>query len=122
MWLWWDSLPVSAVPDGFIFSGINIAYANEYFGFGKINNNVNTATEDQLRAIFINYGDVGDEMAKVIIDGRKRPDNNGFENIEDVVKLLKSKVGGMLESGFHDEDVKSRLSVAYKPSEETDLL
>lgn len=122
MWLWWDSLPVSAVPDGFIFSGINIAVANEYFAFGKINNNVNTATEDELSALLINYfGDVGDEITKLIIQERKRNKNNGYADIEEVIKMLKNNIES-LKSGSADEYIRSKLATAYKPSQESQLL
>lgn len=122
MWLFWDSLPVSAVPDGFIFSGINIAVANEYFRFGKPNPNANTNSEEDIRILFLGYfGDVADQMATAIIDGRKRPDNNGYKSIDEIIELLQKK-GIISDSPSTVNYIKERLTVAYKKSEDTELL
>lgn len=50
MWLYRATLPVSAVPDGFILSGSNIATANHYFDDFP-NRNINTMTLAELRAV-----------------------------------------------------------------------
>ncbi|MEM6997141.1 MAG: hypothetical protein AAF721_41940, partial [Myxococcota bacterium] len=51
MWAYRATLPVSAVPDGFILSGINIAVANGFFDAdANRNKNVNTMTRTELSA------------------------------------------------------------------------
>lgn len=48
-WHYHSTLPVSAVPDGFILSGSNIATANRYF-VDHPNNNINTMTRAEIHA------------------------------------------------------------------------
>lgn len=51
-WYYHSSLPVSAVPDGFILSGSNIATANGYFvDPGRDNRNINTMTQAEIQAL-----------------------------------------------------------------------
>jgi len=49
-WRYHSTLPVSAVPDGFILSGSNIATANRYF-VNYPNTNINTMTLDEIVAL-----------------------------------------------------------------------
>ncbi len=49
------TLPMSAVVPGFIFSGINIALANQYFDEANPNTNVNTMTLDEVGDWFLKH-------------------------------------------------------------------
>lgn len=126
MWLFWDSLPVSAVPDGMIFSGVNIAVANQYFSDEKPNKNVNTATQKDLEKILKDfYGEEDAEiLAKLIINRRKRP-INGCEDISQVINAIKANEEGNeidLYGNAPLRDINNLLTVKYTPSRESDLL
>lgn len=75
---YFESLPVSAVPPGFIFSGINIAEANGWFA-NHTNVNVNTATRAEIANDLDAKGASpidADTIARAIVDLRRRV--NGF--------------------------------------------
>lgn len=78
MWAYHATLPVSAVPDGFIVCGANTALANRYFATHP-NTNVNTMTHAELLAI------VGAERATAIVAHRKA--DNGYLNRANLVLL-----------------------------------
>jgi hypothetical protein len=74
------SLPYSAVPPGFIFSGVCIALANGYFD-ELPNENANTANEAELKQALTKRGFPGDAsiLAKVIIARRRLA--NGYVSV-----------------------------------------
>ncbi len=122
MWLSWDALPVSAVPDGFIFSGLNIATANEFFNDKNPNNNVNTATQDEISNILAATFGSSDAalMAKVIVENRKRPDKNGYQTILQVIDALRSDEEAKEISSL--ALVAELLEMGYTKSADTKLL
>ena len=48
MWKYRYHMAASAVPDGFILAGINIAHANHFFDDGKPNRNINTMSAAEI--------------------------------------------------------------------------
>jgi hypothetical protein len=88
MWRYHASLPVSAVPDGFIVCGANTALANRYFT-DHPNTNVNTMTQPELRAI------VGLARANRIIERRKI--SNGYVDRADLLVRCEMDDGAMLD-------------------------
>lgn len=77
MWQYHATLPVSAVPDGFIICGINTAVANRFYDAANPNTNVNTMTYAELLALLGNAG-----VAQQIIQNRNA--RNGYANLGDV--------------------------------------
>ncbi len=122
MWLYWDSLPVSAVPDGFIFSGANIALANEFFSSKKPNKNVTTASQDEMLEILMTkFGYLDSELiAKIIVDKRRRPDNNGFESMDKVIEALRNDDEAKKIASL--DSIIGLLDVSYTKSIADDLL
>lgn len=94
MWAYHATLPVSAVPDGFIVCGANTALANRYF-IDHPNTNVNTMTHAELLAI------VGEERATAIVTRRKI--SNGYLDRDDLV----------LRAQIVDHDSLAGLTYAY---------
>lgn len=84
MWNYRDQIPVSAVPDGFILSGINIALANQAL---PANTNVNTMTRAELLTALLPQGDQAQPMRDAIVTARSA--QNGFANLID----LRTKAG-----------------------------
>lgn len=123
MWLYWDSLPVSAVPDGFIFSGINIAVANEFFSADKPNNNLTTASQREIEKILKTKVGTLEALyiAKVIIDKRRRPNNNGYESMEKVIEALKNDERTR-EIPSIEKLITELFDVFYTKSKASDLL
>lgn len=131
MWGYWDSLPVSAVPDGFIFSGVNIAVANEFFDDKRPNRNVNTATEDEIAKLLEPvFTTDAKALAKAIVEKRKRSGgSNGYTLTTDLIPVLKADDAGYeiylygtaKESQSLDE-VTNLLDIYYTPSIDSDLL
>jgi hypothetical protein len=80
MWAYRTTLPVSAVPDGFILSGSNIAVANGYFERAP-NTNVNTMTEAEITAALAAIQPIETRVliAQAIV-ARRNP-SNGYANI-----------------------------------------
>jgi len=80
MWRFHSTLPISAVPDGFILCGVNTAVANRYFvdppGPGRLNRNVNTMTLAELSDV------VGDVIAQLLIDRRRN--SNGYQDLHEL--------------------------------------
>jgi len=93
MWDYHATLPVSAVPDGFIICGANTARANGYFDEFP-NTNINTATPEDLIALGID-----ENLALSIIE--KRNANNGYLDHNDLGRF-----------GFADMSLKD-LTFAY---------
>jgi hypothetical protein len=122
MWLFYDSLPVSAVPDGMIFSGINIAVANKYFNDENTNKNVNTASQDEILDILAREFRISDAnlIAEVIVEKRRRNDNNGYANIDLVIEALKGNDKTKAISSL--ESIDGLLNTVYTKSEEANLL
>jgi len=82
MWSFHATLPVSAVPDGFIVCGVNTAAANKYF-VDFPNKNVNTMTYAEILAV------VGKaELAVKIVEGRNA--NNGYKDLVDLQTVAES--------------------------------
>lgn len=82
MWTFHATLPVSAVPDGFIICGVNTALANDYF-LDHPNTNVNTMTYAEIHTI------VGDQdLARTIVERRR--DNNGYKDLQDLRTVCES--------------------------------
>ncbi|WP_437716153.1 hypothetical protein WMF45_06910 [Sorangium sp. So ce448] len=75
MWNFHATLPVSAVPDGFILCGVNTALANHYFD-DHPNRNVNTMTPIELAGV------VGDDLAARII--AERNTRNGYSSLQEL--------------------------------------
>jgi len=94
MWAYHATLPVSAVPDGFIVCGANTALANRYFA-AHPNTNVNTMTHAELLAI------VGEARATRIVERRRA--SNGYLDRNDL----------LLRCGFEDHDSLAGLTYAY---------
>jgi len=86
------SLPVSAVPPGFILCGSNIAAANGFFD-DQPDNNVNTASQGNLEEIFKKKIDPisAGLLAQWIIEGRMFP-SNGFPDRKTLQEFLLDKV------------------------------
>jgi hypothetical protein len=85
MWAFRLLLPVSAVPDGFILSGLNIAIANEFFA--APNCNLNTMTQGELETELTKLGaSKPQELAKKIVDNRNK--KNGYKNAADLATKL----------------------------------
>ena len=95
------TLPVSAVPPGFIRTGRSIAAANHFFEDNGLlcndgkrrNNNVNTATKSELKQIIKDAvpglaDDKVDIIANVIFGGRMAP-NNGYPDKNALEEVLK---------------------------------
>ncbi|MGA3242379.1 MAG: hypothetical protein ABSG03_39540, partial [Bryobacteraceae bacterium] len=114
MWQFRSTLPVSAVPDGFILAGFNIADANHYFDYPKDNRNVNTMTADQIRDALWHAGvsltDSGD-LAKVIVEGRNSA--NGYENGGDLVAKLLIGPQKKLDA-INSVTIEAQLEEGYK--------
>ena len=91
MWDYRNTLPISAVPDGFILSGINIANANEFFRVTP-NRNVNTVTEAELTEALSDLGDFSDaaELAQKIIAARNLA--NGYRDAADLMAKVTAYV------------------------------
>jgi hypothetical protein len=124
MWLFHTSLPVSAVPDGFIFSGVNIAAANHYFAADRRNRNVNTATEAELTEVLqpTYLPENAQKLAQLIILNRNRL--NGYSTIDQVILTLRSDEDA-LEIHLYDsslDDLKTLLTASYQPSGDDALL
>jgi hypothetical protein len=79
MWKYRFRLAASAVPDGFILAGINIAHANHLFDDGKPNRNINTMTDEEIAAATKKFAD---EI------GERRRDSNGYKNLQHLNKVL----------------------------------
>ncbi|MEM7155654.1 MAG: hypothetical protein AAF799_22585 [Myxococcota bacterium] len=77
MWHYHATLPVSAVPDGFIICGANTAIANHYFSPANLNTNVNTMTLAELGALLGNAA-----VALQIVQNRNA--RNGYANLGDI--------------------------------------
>jgi hypothetical protein len=90
MWDYRNTLPISAVPDGFILSGINIANANEFFRVTP-NRNVNTMTEAELTTALADRGfsDAAD-LAQKIIAARNLA--NGYRDAVDLMAKVTAYV------------------------------
>ncbi len=115
MWTIRRGLPASAVPDGFILSGLNIALANEYFTADKKNRNVNTMTPDEILAALKDAKVPEPEKAqKAIVDERYA--SNGYASSPDLVKKANAK-GGLADvllqfPGLGASDREGQLAVA----------
>jgi DNA uptake protein ComE-like DNA-binding protein len=90
MWVFRQQLPVSAVPDGFILTGINIAVANDFFTPFNENKNINTMTQDEIASALRSAGIFfdADDLAKAIVEARNS--SNGFSDLADLRKKLKA--------------------------------
>lgn len=116
---YFQSLPVSAVPPGFIFNGVNIATANHYFDqtFGKERNaNVNTATVDDL-TWFISWKGLGTldaaKLALAIVKYRRKV--NGYQSPDDIKKALKNDATVIAIQGW--EEVVDKLQTDYREAD-----
>lgn len=78
MWQFHATLPICAVPDGFIICGVNTAAANRYFQANP-NRNVNTMTRDEIMAV-VQDGPTADRIVQ------HRNGNNGYANRQDLVQ------------------------------------
>ncbi|NVB41977.1 hypothetical protein G6O69_29390 [Pseudenhygromyxa sp. WMMC2535] len=88
MWSYHSTLAVSAVPDGFILSGINIANANQFFA-QKHNININTMTVDEIQAMLpalANYPANSQAVAHQIVACRHRA--NGYANFAALMNVV----------------------------------
>jgi hypothetical protein len=84
-----NGLPVTAVPEGFILSGINIAEANEFFK-AVPNTNWNTMTLSEVETA-VNLG--GQEKTDFMtLFPEVRNKGNGFSSIGDMIDKLKAAV------------------------------
>lgn len=117
MWNFRTTLPVSAVPDGFILAGINIAKANQYFNDGNKNPNVNTMTLGEIEAALdkMNARVPSIVLANLIVVTRSAA--NGFADEGDLVKKLKdfvtTSLGGLELIETHEEALKAAFKYAY---------
>ena len=84
MWKYRLTLPISAVPDGFILSGILIATANELFA-KKPNRNVNTMTLEGIEKALedAGLGYLIEDTANKILKARCL--NNGYSDVDDMI-------------------------------------
>ena len=89
MWKYRYHLAASAVPDGFILAGINIAHANHFFDDGKPNRNINTMSAAEITKTVKAHGD---EI------GARRRNSNGYKNLEHLNKMLELGVDDALPS------------------------
>jgi hypothetical protein len=87
MWRYRNTLPASAVPDGFILSALNIAAANRFFDKFP-NTNINTASPEELTAALRKVGIMlaPEKLAASIV--RARNVSNGFKDGDDVVAKI----------------------------------
>ncbi|WP_437992733.1 hypothetical protein [Sorangium sp. So ce145] len=91
MWIFHATLPVSAVPDGFIICGVNTALANRYFE-DHPNRNVNTMTPGELAGV------VGDVLAARII--AERNTRNGYSNLQQLRDACNSQDARLAQLEF----------------------
>ena len=84
MWRYRFQLAASAVVDGFILAGINIAHANGFFDDGKPNLNINTMSKQE-----ITQRGIADEIRT----GRRA--NNGYENLGHMNKVLNKNLASV---------------------------
>jgi hypothetical protein len=92
MWHYHRSLPVSAVPDGFIICSTNTALANGYFT-DHANLNVNTMTRAEIDAV------VGDaNLGALIFNGRHA--RNGYQILADLQAVCNSQDGRLARLEF----------------------
>jgi hypothetical protein len=89
MWKYRYHLAASAVVDGFILAGINIAHANRFFDDGKANRNINTMTPAEIAKAARAHAD---EI------GERRRNSNGYKSLEHLNKMLELGVDDALES------------------------
>jgi hypothetical protein len=84
MWDYRSTLPVSAVFDGFILAGMNIANANAFFQVTP-NRNVNTMTADELAEALADRGGFADarDLADKIVAARSV--SNGYSSAQDLM-------------------------------------
>lgn len=109
------TLPMSAVPPGFIFSGINIAEANSYFDKSNPNTNINTMTTLELSEWI--RKEIGEFpypalLAEAVVKHRRF--NNGYENPEAVEKALLNEA--RLENAKGWEAAVKKLNTVYPPA------
>jgi hypothetical protein len=125
MWQFRQTLPVSAVPDGFILSGFNIADANHFFDYPNQNQNVNTMTSDQIKDALQDAGIYLDarDFAEAIVEARNT--SNGYASAEDLeTKLLieankkVEAINGETVEGRRDESLQKYMA-KKKEIEET---
>ncbi len=87
MWGYRATLPVSTVPDGFILSGINIAYANKFFTDTLRNPNLNTLLGEEIEDILYKTGMTDSrELADFIVADRSG--SNGYADAADLIDKL----------------------------------
>ena len=89
-----EGLPVTAVPEGFILSGINIAEANEFFKAFP-NKNWNTMELKEVEKE-VNLSDpLKGEFMKLFPVARNK--GNGFSSLDDMIQKLTREVPGKIE-------------------------
>lgn len=114
MWVFRLSLPVSAVPDGFILSGLNIAEANQFFSGSNKNTNVNTMTQDEihdaLSAAGLSYF-TAKELAEAIVTARNEA--NGFASVDDLRTKVMVPASKNIEA-VNKQTVAQQIDAGYK--------
>lgn len=89
MWKYRYHMAASAVPDGFILAGINIAHANHFFDDGKPNRNINTMSAAEIAKTVKAHAD---EI------GERRRNSNGYKNLTHLNTVLGLGVDNALSS------------------------
>ncbi|MCY7376178.1 MAG: hypothetical protein LH472_09435 [Pyrinomonadaceae bacterium] len=122
--VYFNSLPLSAVPPGFIFTGINIAFANNYFsGYITANQNVNTMTIDELKKWILeeHWGSketdgtdelLAEKVASAVVKHRRFKD--GYENAAAIKKALQTEPS--LTNAGEWEAIADILETNYSPA------
>lgn len=103
---YFKTLPLSAVPPGFIFNGVTIAKANGYFDDAKKNPNANTATREEMVA-FLKDKKVPEDLALLVaraIENQRRP-NNGFVDCFEALDILRKKKDEVVQKPGWDQAV-----------------
>jgi hypothetical protein len=115
---YFESLPLSAVLPGFIFSAANVAEANHYFSRaydGAPHANVNTMTLTEIKDRLVDalgmrpLGDIL-KAADALFYGRRA--RNGFESKQALREAL-AKVEGLQYADQFNDDAARALDVGY---------
>ncbi|MEZ5426527.1 MAG: hypothetical protein R2747_09700 [Pyrinomonadaceae bacterium] len=112
--LYFFTLPMSAVQPGFIYTGINIALANQYFDDSNPNYNVNTMAVDELEKWIKEKFAFDDPkiLAEAVVKHRRL--NNGYGDPEAIKQALKKEKS--LDNLVGWEAVVEKLETNYPPA------
>ena len=113
--VYFNSLPMSAVPPGFIFTGINVALANHYFDDLTPNCNVNVMSVDELKKwISEKHSAFKEPEALALAVVKHRRFNNGYENRAAIKGFLQSEESLKNAPGW--EAIVDNLETNYPPA------